>query len=61
MEGTLTGTTTPGKSEPRSNVNDPHYQMQFSVIPRTPFFKGDLLISKGYSQYILGFANRMIQ
>ena len=54
----LTGTTTPGQSEPGSNGNDgistlyrsrelePHHQMQFSVIHRIPcFFEEDSYLS----------------
>ena len=47
IDGTLTGTTTPGQGRPKSNGNEGvlhipktlgmkfHYQMQFSVISRT--------------------------
>ena len=48
IDGTLTGTTTPGQSVPVRNGGvhhtpqfpkiDPHQQMQFSVICRTGFF-----------------------
>ena len=47
---TLTGTNTSNKSEPGSNGYkvaiprslkfEPHYWIQFSVIPKTPFFVG---------------------
>ena len=50
MDGVLTGTTTPGQSGPKSNDNEvlvihqtseqePHQQMQFNVISRTPIFR----------------------
>ena len=55
----------PEENEPGSNSNkeahipqisrelEPYYQMQFSVIPRTPLFGGALPFYSGYIQYIL--------
>ena len=63
---TLKGSTTLGQSGPGNNGNEkvlhtsqisrpePCYQMQFSVIPKTPPFSGSWVIPhcKGYSQNI---------
>ena len=60
INGTLTGTTAPGQSGPKSNEEvphipqssrtEPHHQMQFSVISKT-LVDGLLLISEIQSAY----------
>ena len=44
----------------RTLEQEPHYQMQFSVIPRTPFFfEGVLPLCKRCNQYILHPASKL--
>ena len=63
---TLTGTITPDQSGPGSNGDEgalhipqikPHYQMQFSVIPRTNLWGRSL---NSYSQHILSPVDKTV-
>ena len=66
IDGSQTGSTILNQSWPERNINEgifythrapklvPHYQMQFSVIPRTRFWKGSVLpLYRGSSWPIL--------
>ena len=64
INGTLTGTITPGRSGPGSNTTKTwvHHQTQFSVISRTPLFwscVGELRLCKECSQYIRNFCHKV--